>query len=201
MTKDAGPPPKPADDPRRRKLLEAALTVFTRYGYRKSSMDEVARAAQVSRQGLYLHFATKEDIFRAALRYAMESGLAAATACLSDAELPIESRLVRAFDQWVGRYIGMMGAGAADLAEASREVADTPIEGYENLFVEAVAKTLRSSGLLAAYKPAGLTARQLADTLNATARGLKYSCASRSDFVAGFTIAVRAFCLPLREAS
>lgn len=185
-------------DPRRRRLLEAALTVFTRYGFRKSSMDEVARAAQVSRQGLYLHFATKEEIFRAGLHYALESGLNAAVACLDAEEEPLESRLVQAFDQWIGRYIGMMGAGAADLAEASNELADSAMTRYENRFLESVARTIRTSHLLAAYKPAGLTARQLADTLNATARGLKHSCATRADFVVGFTLAVRAMCLPLR---
>ena len=187
------------NDLRRRKLLDAALAVFIRYGFRKSSMDEVARAAQVSRQGLYLHFATKEEIFRAALHYALDNGFTAATACLSDEALPLETRLVQAFDQWIGRYIGMMGAGAADLTEASNELADSALEHYENLFVEAVAKTLRASGLMAAYKPAGLTARQLAETLSATARGFKYSCGSRTDFVTGFTIAVRALCMPLRE--
>ena len=48
------------DDPRRSRVLEAALGVFLRYGFRKTSMDEVARAADLSRQGLYLQFATKE---------------------------------------------------------------------------------------------------------------------------------------------
>ena len=219
MTNDAESPAKPAassrgkrpskgatgpagtkdPDPRRRKLLDAALAVFIRYGFRKSSMDEVARAAQVSRQGLYLHFATKEDIFRAALHYALENGLTTATACLAEETLPLEGRLVQAFDQWIGRYIGMMGVGAADLTEASNELADSAMARYENLFLEAVAKTLRTSGLLAAYKPAGLTARQLADTLNTTACGFKYRCGSRADFNAGFTVAVRAMCMPLRE--
>jgi AcrR family transcriptional regulator len=55
-------------DSRRRSLLDAALTVFSRYGYQKTSMDEVARSAQLSRQGLYLHFATKEELFQAAVR-------------------------------------------------------------------------------------------------------------------------------------
>jgi AcrR family transcriptional regulator len=49
-------------DSRRRALLDAALAVFSRYGYQKTSMDEVARSAQLSRQGLYLHFATKEEL-------------------------------------------------------------------------------------------------------------------------------------------
>ena len=57
------------------------------------------------------------------------------------------------------------------------------------------------SGLAAAYKAAGLGARQLADTLYATARGLKYASATREQFVQGMTVAVRAMCAPLREAS
>ena len=47
------------------------------------------------------------------------------------------------------------------------------------------------------FRSAGLTAKQLAETLNATARGLKYSCATRAEFTERFSIAVRAMCTPL----
>lgn len=70
----------------------------------------------------------------------------------------------------------------------------------ERRFAEAVAKTITTSRLAAAYKPAGLTARQLTDTLAATARGLKHSSASREEFVRSIGIAVRALCLPLGDA-
>ncbi len=201
MTSDASSPRKPLDDARQRKLLDAALRVFMRYGYRKTSMDEVARAAQVSRQGLYLHFATKEELFQATLQYTLESSLAAAAAALGDSSLRLEARLVRAFDETTGRYVGMMGPGASDLGEVGGELVGSEIARYEGLFLEAVSKALRASGLMAAYKATGLTARQLADTLYATARGLKYSCASREAFVAGMTIAVRALCAPLGEVA
>ncbi|EYF00466.1 TetR/AcrR family transcriptional regulator [Chondromyces apiculatus] len=197
MAADHDTAQKAPDDPRRHKLLEAAFTVFTRYGFRKASMDEVARAAQVSRQGLYLHFATKEDLFRAALQHTLETSLQAAVASLGDAALPVESRLVGGFDAWVGRYVGVMGAGASDLAEASAALVGTMVSDHEERFTEAVARVIRASGLLAAYKPAGLTARQLAGTLQATARGLKHGCATRAAFVEGMTVAARMMCLPL----
>lgn len=197
MTTESPSPRKPSDEARQRKLLDAALTVFMRYGYRKTSMDEVARAAQVSRQGLYLHFATKEELFRATVQHTLETALAAATAALGDSSLRLKDRLVRAFDEQMGRYVGMMGPGASDLAEVGGELGSV-LAHYENLFLEAVARTLRASGLLAAYKATGLTARQLADTLYATSRGLKYS-PNREAFVAGMTIAVRAMCAPLGE--
>jgi AcrR family transcriptional regulator len=188
-----------ADESRRRRVLEAALGVFTRFGYRKTSMDEVARAAHISRQGLYLHFASKEDLFRATVQHTLESSLHAVSRTLRDTSLPLEPKLVRAFDEWVGKYVGMMGGDAADLAEAASALIGPVFEEHENLFAEMLAKALGASRLAAAYKPAGLTARQLADTLSATARGLKHS-ASREAFLRGMTVAVRALCAPLKEA-
>lgn len=201
MAPDPTSVPKPADDARQRKLLDAALTVFLRYGYRKTSMDEVARAAQVSRQGLYLHFATKEELFRATVQHTLEGSLAAATAALGDASLRLEARLVRAFDETTGRYVGMLGPGASDLAELGADVIGPLVSQYEDQFLEALTKSLRASGLMAAYKASGLTARQLADTLQATARGLKHSCPSRDAFLERMTVAVRAMCVPLGETS
>lgn len=186
-------------DSRRHKLMDAAITVFLRYGFRKTSMDEVARAAGVSRQGLYLHFATKEELFRASVQHLLDGALAEATAALGDGELPLERRLTAAFDAWTGRFVGMFGSDAADLAAATSELLGPMVAEREGAFAEVVAKAVRTSGLVAAYKPAGLTARQLADTLYATARGLKYS-ESRAAFVEKMGVAVRAICLPLRQA-
>lgn len=188
----------PEADARRRRLLDAAVTVFLRFGFRKASMDEVARAAGVSRQGLYLHFSTKDELFRAAVQHLLDGALAEAAARLADADLPLEKRLVSAFDAWLGRFAGMHGGDTADLAAATADLVGALVAEREGMFVEAVTRTVRASGLVAAYKPAGLTARQLADTLYATARGLKYG-AGRDAFVEGMTVAVRAMCLPLRE--
>jgi AcrR family transcriptional regulator len=190
---------RPDEDPRRRRLMDAALSVFMRFGFRKASMDEVARAASVSRQGLYLHFATKEELFRASVEYLLDTAFADATAALAGAELPLQKRLLAAFDAWLGRFVGALGPNAAELAAATTELVGPMVERREAQFVEAVAKALRAAGLAAAYKPAGVSGRQLADTLYSTARGLKYSAATREAFVEGMTIAVRAMCLPLRE--
>jgi AcrR family transcriptional regulator len=187
-------------NPRRRALLDAALTVFTRYGYQKTSMDEVARAAQLSRQGLYLHFATKEELFRAAVRNTLENSSGAAVAALTNASLPLHQRLVHAFDEWFGRYIGIMGGDASDLIEATARLSGAILTQYEDNFAEAVTKTLRSSRRMAGYKSTGVTARQLTNTLLATARGLKHSSKSREQFVQGIAIAVKALCSPLLES-
>src|SRR4030088_3155816 len=53
----------------REAILVAATAAFLRYGFKKTSMDDVARAAGVSRQGLYLYFDTKDLLFREALQH------------------------------------------------------------------------------------------------------------------------------------
>lgn len=199
MASDADRPAKPSDDPRRRRLLDAALGMFLRFGFRKTSMDDVARAADLSRQGLYLHFSTKEELFRAALEHALQTALEEASAHLKDASASLEDRLVGAFDAWVGRYIGIMGADFAELNEVSGALGGGLLSEYEGHFLEAVTRTVRSSGLPAAYRAAGLTARQLVDSLHAAARGLKYSSPTRDAFRESFAVPVKVLCFPLRQ--
>jgi AcrR family transcriptional regulator len=52
---------------RQRRILDAALSVFSRRGYRDASVDEVAEAAETSKGGVYFHFPGKQVLFRALL--------------------------------------------------------------------------------------------------------------------------------------
>jgi TetR/AcrR family transcriptional regulator, mexJK operon transcriptional repressor len=44
-------------------IREAATRLFLEKGYQGTSMDEIAAAAQVSKQTIYTHFAGKEELF------------------------------------------------------------------------------------------------------------------------------------------
>ena len=76
---------------RRAAILDAAAGVFLRFGYKKTSMDDLARAAGLSRQGLYLHFPTEEELFKEGVLRLIEGTRAAGRAALARAEL-LESR-------------------------------------------------------------------------------------------------------------
>ena len=47
------------------KIVNAALMTFSKYGYDRTRMDDVAEAAKVSKGRLYLYFKNKEDLFYA----------------------------------------------------------------------------------------------------------------------------------------
>ncbi|MEO1613491.1 MAG: helix-turn-helix domain-containing protein, partial [Pseudomonadota bacterium] len=50
---------------RRARILESAVGVFGRYGFKRCSMEDIAEAAGMSRPALYQHFKNKTEIFRA----------------------------------------------------------------------------------------------------------------------------------------
>jgi AcrR family transcriptional regulator len=51
----------------RERILEAAMEIFAQFGFRRASMDQVAREAGLTRQAVYHHFKSKEALFRAAV--------------------------------------------------------------------------------------------------------------------------------------
>jgi AcrR family transcriptional regulator len=70
----------------RDRILQAAMTVFRRHGFRRSSIEETAEAAGLTRQALYHHFKSKEALFRAVIERVHEAALAAGRAAAEQAE-------------------------------------------------------------------------------------------------------------------
>ena len=77
-------------------ILEAAFGVFATYGFRRTSMDDIAKAAGMSRSALYLHYRNKEDIFRSLTQRFMEKALRDMAEVLSR-DQPPERALIAAF--------------------------------------------------------------------------------------------------------
>src|SRR5580658_10593752 len=50
-------------------IVLAGLKLFAQYGYRKTSIDDIANAAQVAKRTVYLHFENKAAVFLAILEY------------------------------------------------------------------------------------------------------------------------------------
>jgi AcrR family transcriptional regulator len=58
---------------RERQMLDAAVAVFARHGYRAASMDEIAVAAGVSKPLVYLYLHSKDQLFAACVRREAEA--------------------------------------------------------------------------------------------------------------------------------
>ncbi|MCA9877118.1 MAG: TetR/AcrR family transcriptional regulator [Thermomicrobiales bacterium] len=81
---------------RRQRLLDAALTVFTEQGYNQTPIDDIARASETSKGGVYFHFPSKQALFLALLdesRLALLETVEAAMAAEADPLLRGEAAL------------------------------------------------------------------------------------------------------------
>jgi AcrR family transcriptional regulator len=78
---------------RRQQILGAAVELFQRYGVRKTTVDEIARAAGIGKGSVYLEFQGKEDIFLALVEE-HERGILDEVRHAAGASAPIVDRLV-----------------------------------------------------------------------------------------------------------
>src|SRR5918911_688298 len=53
---------------RARRILDAATALILRWGYSKTTLDDVARQAGVAKGTLYLHWKTREELFIALIQ-------------------------------------------------------------------------------------------------------------------------------------
>ncbi len=53
---------------RARRILDAAATLILRWGYNKTTLDDIAREAGVAKGTMYLHWKTREDLFSALMK-------------------------------------------------------------------------------------------------------------------------------------
>lgn len=89
-------------DPRRMAILKAAFEAFSSYGFRRTSMEDIARAAGMSRAALYLHYRNKEDIFRSLTQFYYDDAVAQVQGVLAR-ELPCDAALAQAFTAQAGQ--------------------------------------------------------------------------------------------------
>ena len=81
---------RPRRDDVRRLLLDAALSEFTRDGYDRVSLDQVAAAAGFSKGAIYSNFTNKEDLFLTLMDQQVRSRIRAVESASADEDLPID---------------------------------------------------------------------------------------------------------------
>ncbi len=75
-----------SSDPVRGRVLDAATTLFAQYGFQRTGMADIARAAGLSRQSLYVRFRNKTEVFTALAAALKDHALAAAAAAWNETQ-------------------------------------------------------------------------------------------------------------------
>lgn len=164
-------------------ILDAAFRAFATYGYRRTSMDDIAKGAGMSRSALYLHFRNKEDIFRSlALRY-FDEALRDMAAALNQPGQGLEAALMAAFVAKDGKFMEavLTTPHGEELMDAGFSVTGDLAAAGEARMVEVLGDWLARRGV-----PAGLgTGADVAQAVIAAVKGLKLSARSLPEYRAG----------------
>lgn len=94
-----GPRWKRRKDARPQEVIDAALALFSEFGYSQTRLDDVAAKAGISKGTVYLYFASKQDLFEAVILDRITPWLEAiASQEINDADTTDE--VVRNFLSW-----------------------------------------------------------------------------------------------------
>jgi len=53
----------------KKRILLTAIKIFSRHGFKKTTMDEISRALKKGKSSIYYYYSSKEDIFEAVVLY------------------------------------------------------------------------------------------------------------------------------------
>ncbi|WP_274423304.1 TetR/AcrR family transcriptional regulator [Chelativorans sp. YIM 93263] len=167
---------KARGDPKRERILEGAKQVFLTYGYSRTTMDDIARATEISRPALYLQFRNKADIFRAVGQVFLDESLAGALEALRE-DAPLGNRLIKALDRGLFQLFHIIedSPHGDELVDVENQIAADIVSAWrENLveaFTQAIAEEAGRRGIQ--LEDRNLSAPLLADMLFGILDGLK----------------------------
>jgi AcrR family transcriptional regulator len=168
------------NEAKKAKVIEAAQTVFFRYGYRRVTMRDIAEAAGMSRPALYLLFCNKEEVFEATLRSFSAQALSQLRRGLPD-HASVREKLSFAFEVWAIQpfLLLLTSPDAKELIDCSFSFAKEAMGQGDAAFEAELASIL--SPLLAKAPHPSLTPAQTARILIRAVHGFKESASSLED--------------------
>ncbi len=189
-----------ARQPRRAAILAAAVKVFFQFGYRKTSMEDVAAAAQVSRQTLYLQFRDKERLFRAALEYVTDQMLVSIRALAANPNGTVEQTLIGVFELLCGDSLTLSSqVNIAELLAIAQSQEESIVPRFEADVRSVIADILTQAGTAARWKRHGIGAQELAMHLLDTSAGVKAATGDMSDYKQRMAVAIRIVVMGTKE--
>lgn len=97
--KQQGPRWKRRKDARPQEVIDAALALFSEFGYSQTRLDDVAAKAGISKGTVYLYFASKQDLFEAVIQDRITPWLEAIASQQIDDTEPTD-QVIRNFLGW-----------------------------------------------------------------------------------------------------
>jgi AcrR family transcriptional regulator len=174
-------PPRGDAEARRAEILDAALRMFGQYGFRRTSMDDIARETGIAKGTIYLSFASKEEVFQALAQRLAQRMLAGAEAA-SRRPGTTADKLAAMIAAWFGTYADTISGSphADELLDAKHRLSAHLVSDAASRYRQLVRDVLTAAAAAGELdlESAGLTPDTAAELLIASARGLESSAPS-----------------------
>jgi AcrR family transcriptional regulator len=154
-------------DFRRKQILEAAAGVFLRYGYARTTMNDIASAVGCSRTLIYVSFANKEAVFEAMVLSASSQAFAAIRDALPSMR-SLEARLIFVCEEWMAKRYDLLKAypDAKDLFDPSFSAVEKMYAEFQDLLLELLNEEQPKTQM-------NCSTRELARCISCALRGFK----------------------------
>jgi len=158
-------------------IVLAGLRLFTQYGYRKTSIDDIAQAAQVAKRTVYLHFENKAAVFLAILEYLGDQVRQRCVVAESAGGTAVD-RLAGLLDAYFGMAFELFSKSEhmPELEETFSNLARARIGDLNTEYEDRLARfllSLRRTGAIG-RPPPGLSVEQIVHILMRTAQATKH---------------------------
>jgi len=74
----------------RKKIIVTSGQIFSRFGFKKTTMDEIAHALKMGKSSIYYYYKSKEDIFEAVVLYEANMLRNELTTAIKSVESPVD---------------------------------------------------------------------------------------------------------------
>ncbi len=167
---------KPDSDDKRERVLLAAQECFGQYGFKRTSMEDIAQKADISRAALYLLFPNKEAIFRTLAERLHQAALERAKAAL-ETKAPLSERLLAAFEGKMLELVELVQSSphGDEIVDLNEGLGGDITQASEKQFRELLAGALSAAAKHGeiTFKRIGSTPEQSAELLWLAAHGVK----------------------------
>lgn len=169
--------PSMAKDKKRDAILNAAFSQFSHYSFRKTSMEDIAKAAGISRASIYSYFQNKDDIFRNVSIQWHDHAEQMAQASLANSDASIAERIEGALLARHGPFqkIATESTYGTEIYDEHHRLCSDIVADAHSKFLTLLASALKSAvrDQEIDLKSAGLSADAAAELVNFAASGLK----------------------------
>lgn len=139
---------KKTPNPKEVEILKAAKELFMQYGVKKTTIDDIAKTANIAKGSVYLIFSSKEALFRHLAEWMCQQALEKGMEVLNSKH-PLDDQLVDFLDIVIGENQRLIFSTphAAELINSKKSIAAHIFEEFYKNIQFCLAESLEKNGI------------------------------------------------------